>query len=61
MTSTQGIETMMVSELIEKLTALPPDAPVLVADWNEQYAPPALLTTVAYHEATHSVVLEDVL
>jgi hypothetical protein len=31
-----------VAELIARLQALPPDAVVLLADWNEGYAPDAL-------------------
>ncbi len=29
---------MTAGELITKLSRVPPDTPVLVADWNEQYA-----------------------
>lgn len=50
---------MKVRELIEKLRALPPEATVMVYDWNEDYAAPTPLTSVVFHEATWSVVLED--
>jgi hypothetical protein len=31
---------MTIQELIAHLSTMPPDALVLVADWNEEYAPP---------------------
>ncbi len=50
---------MTVRDLIETLSTLPPEATVMVGDWNEAYAPPAPLVDMMYYEATQSVVLAD--
>lgn len=48
---------MNVKQLIERLAALPPDAPVFVADWNEDRVAPTPLDTLAVRE-DGSVILE---
>ncbi len=50
---------MKVSELIDLLKRLPPDAEVLVFDWADEMEDPVPLTTVEYEQAENQVLLQD--
>ncbi len=50
---------MIVSELIDLLKRLPPDAEVLVFDWSCEMEEPIPLTFVEYEQAENQVLLQD--